>query len=244
MAQSTFFKNEEIVLLKRNIEQWYKIYNRVIFIAPRYCGLSLLRTPNDAPEGVRTMTRVDCNRWRSLWIVGDGEQIWNTVHRSSAIHTDRQRSIPIVSDPYWSSAIHIDRQRSIPIVSDPYRSSAIHTDRRSAIHTDRQRSIPIVSDPYRSSAIHTDRQRSIPIVSDPYRSSAIHTDRQRSILIVSDPYRSSAIHTDHQRSIPILSDYMETNPAILSNPEQLPSAIVRLHMRSDPAIFSDLSGHQ
>ena len=52
MAQSTLF-NEETTLLKQNTEQLYKIYNRVIFIVPRYCGLSLLRTPNDSPEGVR-----------------------------------------------------------------------------------------------------------------------------------------------------------------------------------------------
>ena len=52
MAQSTLFKNETI-LLKRNLEQLYKIYNRVIFFAPCYCGLSVLRTPTDVPVDVR-----------------------------------------------------------------------------------------------------------------------------------------------------------------------------------------------
>ena len=53
MVQSTLFKNEETIIFKRNIQQWYQVYNRVIFIVPRHCGLLLLRTPTDGPEGVR-----------------------------------------------------------------------------------------------------------------------------------------------------------------------------------------------
>ena len=37
-------------LFSKTKKQFYS--NRVIFIAPRYCGLSLLQTPNDGPEGV------------------------------------------------------------------------------------------------------------------------------------------------------------------------------------------------
>ena len=48
MAQSNLFKNEETISLKQ-----YKIYNRDNFIVPRYCGLSLIRTPNDGSEGIR-----------------------------------------------------------------------------------------------------------------------------------------------------------------------------------------------
>ena len=55
--------------------------NASFFIAPRYCGLSLLRTPNDGPEGVRYNESWLCN---SFLKIKDGEILNSVPLRNSS----------------------------------------------------------------------------------------------------------------------------------------------------------------
>ena len=62
-------------------------FSKIFFLAPRYYGLSLIRTPNRGPESVRNnVTGVDCTLYSS-----DSGKLENVGYQTSVQHDNKNR---------------------------------------------------------------------------------------------------------------------------------------------------------